>query len=156
MCEDRYRSKGLYDSDRANWDDMEQYHHERFWNSLSASKHMPWSMDLLARFQDRWDWRGHWDGVTTIYGLSANPALPWSKELLARFEDHWDWRYLSDSMGANIPWLLEVLERYRDRWDWGILVARKDILDLVPKLNRQEIEEVMLHHFPDRERLPSG
>ncbi len=38
-------------------------------------------MELLERYEDRWDW----------HGLSRNHGLPWSIELLDRYEDRWVW-----------------------------------------------------------------
>ena len=74
---------------------------------LSLNKALPWSLELIERFEDRWDWGG--DGLLGP-GLSANEALPWSFELIERYEDRWDWEDLSGN--EALPWSLELIERY--------------------------------------------
>ena len=41
---------------------------------LSLNQALPWSIDFIERFQDRWDWDN----------LSWNEALPWSEDLFDR------------------------------------------------------------------------
>jgi hypothetical protein len=45
---------------------------------------LPWSRELLAHYEDRWDWDY----------LSNNPGLPWSIELLDDYKDRWNWDFL--------------------------------------------------------------
>jgi hypothetical protein len=49
------------------------------------NKSLPWSVELIERFEDKWNW----------YYLSENKSLPWSVELIERFEDKWEWNYLA-------------------------------------------------------------
>ncbi len=65
---------------------------------------MPWSLDFIQGFADRWDWKV----------LSANGAVPGSAELIERFEERWDWEVLSNS--RILPWSIELIERFQDRW----------------------------------------
>ena len=65
------------------------------------SCHYPLSEEMIARYEDQWDWEQ----------LSENEALPWDEELIERFEDHWSWdggRFFSDGIGLGsngaLPW----------------------------------------------------
>jgi len=82
------------------------------WGEVSRSKSLQWSVGLIERHENRWDWSG--------YGsLSSNESLPWSADLIERFEDRWDWKYLSNN--EALPWSKELIERFVDNWDWNNL-----------------------------------
>ena len=69
--------------------------------ALSRNKALPWSEELIARYENKWDWEGEDEGE----GLSQNEALPWSKELIVRYEDRWDWSRLpSDALTQYTPY----------------------------------------------------
>ena len=82
------------------------------WEQLSRNEALPWSLELIERFEDRWKLGRRTDRD----GLSGNSALPWSLELIERYEDRWDWGQLSAN--TALPWSLELIERYEDRWHW--------------------------------------
>ena len=46
---------------------------------LSTTRGYPGRLDLIERFEDRWEW----------WRLSQNEALPWSPALIERFADRW-------------------------------------------------------------------
>ena len=60
-----------------------------YWDcsSFSQNKALPWSIALIERFENRWEWGA--------LGLSGNEALPWSIDLLDKFKHKWDWRGLA-------------------------------------------------------------
>lgn len=102
---------------------------------------LPWSIDLIERFKDRWVWGK--SIRTTFSSLSFNSSLPWSQQLIERFQDRWAWGRLStnyslpwnvriartflktDGLGKHchitksIPWSFELIEHFKDRWEWG-------------------------------------
>ncbi len=84
-----------------------RYEDQWDWDSLIINEDLPWDEELITRFEDRWDWEQ----------LSEKEALPWSEELIARYEDRWDWEKLSEN--EALPWSEELIARYEDRWDWG-------------------------------------
>jgi hypothetical protein len=100
--------------------------------SLSGNEALPWSLELIERYEDRWDW----------LVLSGNEALPWSLELIERYKDRWYWRRLSEN--EALPWSLELIERYEDRWDWdgvrGVLRRTKVLV-----LSSSAIDELMTY-----------
>ena len=109
------------------------------WSALSSSVHIPWSQELIGRYQDQWDWKA----------LSANEALPWSEALIDQYQDRWDWKVLSEneaspssvkwtdryeppwgylasaglSENTALPWSEVLIDRYQDRWGWHRLSA---------------------------------
>ena len=96
------------------------------WRDLSENKALPWSLELIEKFEDKWSWIYHGsmsadesDDRTT--GLIINNALPWTLELIDKFKDHykWRWEYLCDNALACLP-----------------------------ELSIQDIDEVMSYHFP--------
>jgi hypothetical protein len=71
------------------------------WGNLSGNIGLPWSAELIARYEARWNWDM----------LSRNPALPWSPELVLRFEERWKWNELV--FNRAVPWQDDVvLERF--------------------------------------------
>jgi hypothetical protein len=71
------------------------------WGNLSANRGLPWSIELVARYAQRWNWDL----------LSSNPALPWSRELVLGFESRWCWQELVGN--PAVPWDDPVvLERF--------------------------------------------
>jgi tetratricopeptide (TPR) repeat protein len=75
----------------------------RFKDSISSNSKLPWSISLIDKYLNKWDWDG----------LSGNPGLPWSKELFDRYTERWNWYWISRNTG--IPWTLGLIERYSDR-----------------------------------------
>jgi hypothetical protein len=110
------------------------WHTEEFGLALSKNEALPWSLELIERFVDRWDW-----GF-----LAANKGLPWSLELIERFMDRWDWGFLAANKG--LPWSLELIERYEGRWNWWGISGNKALT--LPPLRPSDIVEIMEHHFP--------
>ena len=110
--------------------------HRVFSHGLSSNEALPWSLELIERYEDRWDW-GEW-------GLSKNEALPWSLKLIKRYEDRWAWGRLSNNEAP--PWSLELIERYEGRWEWEVLSGNKALT--LPPLRPSDIVEIMAHHFP--------
>jgi hypothetical protein len=78
-------------------------------NDFACSATLPWSVELIRRHADYWDW------VT----LSANPLLPWSTDLIDEFAELWCWDHLSSNPG--LPWSDEFVIRHEDRWCWEAL-----------------------------------
>ena len=99
---------------------------------------MPWSLELIEKYKDKWSWGSLSNNKT------FNKALPWSLELIERFEDCWSWGELSAN--EALPWSLELIEKYKDKWSWDDLCTTA--LACLPKLSIQDIDEVMSHHFP--------
>jgi hypothetical protein len=58
-------------------------HGVNLFETLSTSYNLPWSMPLIEKYEDRWDW----------FSLSSNRNLPWSESLIEKYEDRWDWCY---------------------------------------------------------------
>ena len=96
---------------------LQRYENSWDWALLSGNEALPWSLELIERFRDRWNW--------VVGGLSANESLPWSLELIQRYEHRWNWggEHGVDDSGLSgnesLPWSLELIERYEDRWGWG-------------------------------------
>lgn len=76
---------------------------------LSSNVNMPWSVKLIEKYRDRWNWKQ----------LSINPSIPACEELLEAFIDLWDWDIISCTWGRF--WTHERLRHYKDRIDWKSL-----------------------------------
>ena len=89
--------------------------------ALSGSKALPWSILLIERFSEYWDWDQ----------LSVNDSLPWSSELIDRFFDRWKWGNFEPSEddayantgesgligNSGIPWDIDLIIRYEESID---------------------------------------
>ena len=135
--------------DRVPWslDILEKYKDYWDWDHLSLCASLPWSVDLIERFKDRWEW-GHEDLTPEGYlsitsGLTINPNLPWSLDLIKKFEDFWYWPDLSAA--AYIPWSLELLEEFHKKWIWDHLTTNDSLWAKVfyPYLNKLMIEKLL-------------
>jgi hypothetical protein len=62
--------------------------------SLAANTALPWSIELIERYVDRWNW----------FALTEINSLPWSTELIEQFAHRWGW-------GLNNEYICEVYER---------------------------------------------
>ena len=104
---------------------------------------MPWSTNLIAEFEDKWDWdmlSGYKDwgqAKDWIYYTSLN-EISWTTEIIERFKNRWNWRTLScngdynnlqmhgkkyrhSSIFYTFPWSLDLIEKYENKWDWRLL-----------------------------------
>jgi hypothetical protein len=50
---------------------------------MSSNKKIPWSVKLIEKYEDRWDWKGE--------GLSRSEELPWSIGLIEKYDYKWFW-----------------------------------------------------------------
>lgn len=71
---------------------------------LSANEALPWSIDLINKFSDKWKWDI----------LSFNHSLPWNLDLIDIFIDKWDWDALCEN--DSLPWSLDFLEKYDEHF----------------------------------------
>ena len=93
---------------------------------------LPWSLQLIERFKERWDWR------SSKPGLSGNDAVPWSLQLIGRFAERLDFVILASS--ATVPWSLEMLERFEDKWDWHGLSGNEALpwsIELIERFSKR-------------------
>ena len=111
------------------------------WYYLSQNEHLPWSLDFIDRYVDRWYWKFEDDGDDI---LIRNPALTITPEFISRFHHKIDWCGLSQyenlcittdmlhryshlwswdflSKRNDLPWSEELVEQYADKWDWDML-----------------------------------
>ncbi|HQV39832.1 MAG TPA: hypothetical protein PLS92_12610 [Flavobacteriales bacterium] len=91
---------------------LEKYADYLKWDALSCNPNLPWSEDLLSRFEEKWSWSSQM--------LDTCRALPWSEALIARFEERWNWYWLSDNI--TLPWSESLLARFEERWVWQRLI----------------------------------
>jgi hypothetical protein len=82
-------------------------------DGLSDNPGLPWTLELIERYFDRWDWRG----------LARNPGLPWNPQLIKCYAERWDWSALSEN--TALPWTQGLIDCYADRWDWSALSGNK-------------------------------
>ena len=98
------------------------------WDNLSFNEALPWSLELIKIFRDKWNWEY----------LSCNKALPYSLELIQKFEDNWNWKRLSGS--DVLPWSLQLIECFEDKWDWARLSFNESLpwtLELLEQFNNR-------------------
>lgn len=70
-----------------NEETIEQYREKWDWNQLSWDEDIPWTIKLIVKYEDRWNFGEQ--------GLSKNEALPWSLELIKKYEHKWNFYRLS-------------------------------------------------------------
>jgi len=87
---------------------------------LSCNKALPWSLDLIGRFADRWSFDGE-------FGLSLNEGVPWSLDLIERFEDRWNFGWNGGARSG-----LELLTISH-------LLRREDIIELMESLPEEPV-----------------
>lgn len=101
-------------SNKIDWTEsfMEEFQEIlNFKNVLSARNDLPWTIDLLEKFEEKWDWNL----------LSENENLFWSEEMISRFEHKWNWNSISKNTG--IYWNIDLLKKYDTKWNWKNLSA---------------------------------
>jgi hypothetical protein len=98
------------------------------WYNLSINETLPWSIDFIKKYEDRWKWDSFDEEIfengetytTECLGISDNIAIPWSIELINAFEDKWDWYALSGNI--SLPFSIEFIDTFCDRWNWEELI----------------------------------
>lgn len=88
---------------------------EMDWNLLSSNEFLPWSEELIDRFQDKWNW----------WRLSLNESIPWSQQLIGRFGYRLNWNALSRN--AALPWSEEFIALYAPYWHYGTLSENEGV-----------------------------
>lgn len=139
-CETQYCSVPYYQQRNElqflDTKEIEQYK-EKDWRMLSYNTLLPWSAELIERYQDKWDWPV----------LCANKCVPWDLELMKKFEDHIDWTIGTpdengmtsyDGLGISenlyLEWDKEILETFShklDPWCISMSIAAKWDIDLL-------------------------
>ena len=85
-------------------DQIEEYKDVLYWDSgpscnrnLSSNQNLPWSIELIEKYQDRWSW----------WSLCLNPGIQWDEEMIAHFEPFIRWGALA--MNTGVAWSLEFI-----------------------------------------------
>ncbi|WP_318350811.1 hypothetical protein [Aquipluma nitroreducens] len=110
---------------------------------LSGNQALPWSIQFLERFENRWDWEK----------LSQCSYLPWSAELIDRFATNWEWGgkcdgYITEDEDGNqlpvpipisncystgivtnphLPWTIDFILKYQYRLDLDQLAENEGV-----------------------------
>jgi hypothetical protein len=106
------------------------------WMDLSSNKALPWSMELIKEFKTKWDWMS----------LSENEKLPWSIELIEKFENKWEWMFLSKN--EELPWSIELIEKFKDQWDIYAIAQNPAVYNLFESyLTDDFIEEIRQNKY---------
>jgi len=110
--------------------------------SISLCETINWSIDILDKFYDYWDWEElclnkgiKWDDDliekyferVNFKAISSNTSTKWSIELIEKHIEKWDWAELSNNIGINFSF--EILSRFEEYWHW------------VPKINNWYFDE---------------
>jgi hypothetical protein len=102
--------------------------HEKLfdWNYLTTNEYLPWSLQLIERFKDRWQFAQ----------LAENPKIPWTLNFIEQHEDLWNWGgdkpgifVGSGGISSNegIPWTFDFIDRYFKRLSWGRLTPDYEV-----------------------------
>ena len=109
--------------------------------SLSQRTDLPWSIELLEEFADRWNWSHlalnesiiwdehlieHFKDRVAFQSLCLRADLPWTPALINRYADKWNWQLLSANSG--LPWNYQLLKTYEDKWTWQSQVSYRKYL----------------------------
>ncbi|MEO5569981.1 MAG: hypothetical protein ABIT08_17595 [Bacteroidia bacterium] len=141
------------------------------WGILSSNLLLPWSIELIEKYQDKWDWRtlcrnemipwdekligyfkdkivwGEWGELDfyckRIYvGLSNNRAIKWDSKLINRYKDKLEFREITRNKGAK--WDIDLLIEFQDLWDYEALFLNNVIWSKVfPEFNDSKILEIL-------------
>lgn len=99
--------------------------------SISLCETIKWSIELIDKFYDYWDWEElclnkgiKWDesliekyfSKVNFKALSSNSSVIWSIELIKKFYNHWDWAELSYNCGINFN--CEMILQFEEKWYW--------------------------------------
>lgn len=98
---------------------IEEHFDKLNWGELKQNKNLSWSIHLLKKFENRWDWDG------SFYSISASSSIPWSIELIEIFKDKWNWGQHGLSKNESLPWSIELLKKFDGNLDWEQLSTNK-------------------------------
>ena len=48
---------------------------------MTSNKNLPWTMELLEKYADKWEWRKKF----TEFGISNNNSIPWDYKTLKKY-----------------------------------------------------------------------
>jgi hypothetical protein len=82
---------------------------------LSINKQLPWSVDLIKRFSDRWDWKI----------LTEFEPIEWNDEVISELHEYLDWSTIS--LKKTIHWSYEFIDKYKKQIDWSTLSANPSL-----------------------------
>lgn len=90
---------------------------------LSSNTALPWSIELLLKFEKRWQWEH----------ISENESIPWTTEIIEKLENRLQWGnkvwydyggYYSDfgvCRNSSIPWSFEFIIKYQNLIDFSLM-----------------------------------
>lgn len=96
----------LVTSGETDYDWMKRNPYNNLGGSISSSKSIKWSKDIIKSVEEYWDW----------HELSFNNSVPWDLDLIEEFEEKIDFILLSNNTG--VKWGIELLHEYKDKWSW--------------------------------------
>lgn len=77
------------------------------WKSVSSNKHIKWSVELIKKFSDKWDWFNLWINFS---------ILCWNAELLEKYKDKFTWDLI---VNTSIDWTIELHEKFEKYLTWS-------------------------------------
>lgn len=99
--------------------------------SISLCETIDWSIPLINKFFDSWDWEElclnkgiKWDeSLIETYiekvnfkALSSNPSVKWNEKLIEKYKNKWDWEELSINNGITTT--QGILSQFEEMWIW--------------------------------------
>lgn len=78
------------------------------WRELSARGDIEWSLDLLIKYRNNWEWDV----------ISKNESIPFSEEIVMQFKDKWNERYVYGNLwqylfkNNSVQWSYKLLMFY--------------------------------------------
>lgn len=86
------------------------------WKSVSSNKHIKWSVELIKKFSDKWDWGMLWLNMS---------VLCWDAELLEKYQDKLAWDLI---VNTSIGWTIEVHEKFEKYLTWSNFKYNYDMI----------------------------
>ncbi|MDR2948825.1 MAG: hypothetical protein LBV71_06415 [Prevotella sp.] len=77
------------------------------WKEVSSNKHIKWSVELINKFSDKWDWGMLWLNMS---------VLCWDAELLEKYQDKLAWDLI---VNTSIDWIIELHEKFEKYLTWS-------------------------------------
>ena len=100
---------------------IEKYEDQWNWNTLSTNEALPWSSSFIDHFKTKWEWGGlsepnEFGDRLVSWGLTSNEAIYWNAEMLERFKNAHDWFHISYM--KNVDWSIEILYQYQSMLEY--------------------------------------
>lgn len=140
-------SESLIEKYKDLWD-WGSYGNEEYRKGLSGNEMLPWNIELVNRYDSRWNW--HYENLSLTSNIVNVQNENLKEAFFNKYSNDLDWLSIAQrknlnwsldfisiynkysylgllSSNTSIPWCVELIDKYIEKWDWKELSQNESL-----------------------------